>query len=383
MASEKQKSGDAGFEPFPGGSAAPKAGELRIAVEKKPYAEIIGHAVLEPEVEVCGVLVGKIKRDQHGDYLHVTHVIKGEAAKKQGAQVTFTHDTWNHIHEQMDKLHADKQIVGWYHTHGGFGIFLSDMDSFIHRNFFTDPNHVAYVFDPLAGSEGFFVLRDGELKPLGRYWLAGRERAVLTRAEPAAPGGEGGSSDLAAAVTALQRTVSSFQGAILARENEGPSLWVLLAGIAVVALLGLTLFTRGPLLEVAGNGARDPGPLLILERDPHGRAVGLELIAVEQEDGPVFRDRTGRLFVGVELRGADGKPTSVESLLGRSTAPASALAPEKPATTPPEKDQPPKKSGAGSSRTRWLGAAAIGGLAVAGLLAGIWLRRRKGTGSVT
>ena len=47
--------------PFPGGQAAPEQGELRVAIDKKPYAEIIGHAVLEPDVEVCGVLVGRVR----------------------------------------------------------------------------------------------------------------------------------------------------------------------------------------------------------------------------------------------------------------------------------------------------------------------------------
>jgi len=39
----------------------------------------------------------------------------------------------------MDAQFADKKIVGWYHSHPGFGIFLSEYDLFIHRNFFTAP----------------------------------------------------------------------------------------------------------------------------------------------------------------------------------------------------------------------------------------------------
>jgi proteasome lid subunit RPN8/RPN11 len=47
-------------------------------------------------------------------------------------------------------------MVGWYHTHPGFGIFLSGMDLFIHQNFFTQIWHVAYVLDPRARTSGFF-----------------------------------------------------------------------------------------------------------------------------------------------------------------------------------------------------------------------------------
>ena len=70
-----------GTTPFPGGNVTPEKGELRIAIDKKAYAEVIGHAVLEPEVEVCGVLVGRLLRDAQGEYLHIRAAIRGEAAK--------------------------------------------------------------------------------------------------------------------------------------------------------------------------------------------------------------------------------------------------------------------------------------------------------------
>ena len=37
-------------------------------------------------------------------------------AVQEGAQVTFTHDTWNYIHQQMDEHYQDKRVLGWYHT---------------------------------------------------------------------------------------------------------------------------------------------------------------------------------------------------------------------------------------------------------------------------
>ena len=60
------------------------------------------------------------------------------------------------------------KIVGWYHSHPGFGLFLSEYDSFIQENFFIDPNHVALVVDPLEGSLGWFVVRNGKVVELFR-----------------------------------------------------------------------------------------------------------------------------------------------------------------------------------------------------------------------
>ena len=49
----------------------------------------------------------------------------------------------------MDAEHSEERIVGWYHTHPGFGIFLSGMDLFIQDHFFNLPWQVAFVYDPL------------------------------------------------------------------------------------------------------------------------------------------------------------------------------------------------------------------------------------------
>jgi hypothetical protein len=62
-----------------------------------------------------------------------------------------------HIQTEMDRSYADKRILGWYHTHPGFGIFLSEMDMFIHRNFFNLPWQLAYVYDPHADEDGMFT----------------------------------------------------------------------------------------------------------------------------------------------------------------------------------------------------------------------------------
>ncbi len=111
------------------------------------------------DIEVCGVLVGQGYRDSQGPYLLVEHCIRGNGARAKATNVTFTAETWAHIQEQMDRLHADRKMIGWYHTHPGFGIFLSDMDIFICDNFFNLPWQIAFVYDPISGDEGNFIWR--------------------------------------------------------------------------------------------------------------------------------------------------------------------------------------------------------------------------------
>jgi proteasome lid subunit RPN8/RPN11 len=70
--------------------------------------------------------------------------------------VTFTQDTWEHIYKIKDKEYPEERIVGWYHSHPGFGVFLSDHDTFIHKNFFSSALQVAWVYDPHSDEEGCF-----------------------------------------------------------------------------------------------------------------------------------------------------------------------------------------------------------------------------------
>jgi proteasome lid subunit RPN8/RPN11 len=364
-----------GKNAFPGGSVDPEPGELRIAIEKKPYADIIGHAILEPDVEVCGVLVGSVLRDQRGDYLHITAAIRGEGAKQEGAQVTFTHETWNHIHGEMDKHHVGSEIVGWYHTHGGFGIFLSDMDAFIQRNFFSAPHQVAYVFDPLAGTEGFFQSRDGKLVLCRRHWVGGRERKSIPKeaAEAEAPdtgASRRGSTDLTAVTTALQKTAVALQ-AMAARPTESVPLFVWIAGGVLATAVGWPLLTGRPLISAQGDAdSRRPGAMLILQRGSQGGpSVGIELREAWTHQGSVVRDEAGRLYVAAELRGPDGNPISLQGLLSQT---ASAAAP------PPAPDvvDHPAEDGAKGRSLRVALAIAAAAIAAAGAAAWLWLRRK-------
>ena len=130
-------------------------GPSKTIVLQSVLNDIKAHGRSSMHAEVCGVLVGALCWD-NGPYLLIDGRIEGKHATQQSGSVTFTAETWNSIHEELAAKHPDRIIVGWYHTHPGFGIFLSNMDAFIHENFFSFPWQPAYVFDPQAETDGFF-----------------------------------------------------------------------------------------------------------------------------------------------------------------------------------------------------------------------------------
>lgn len=120
--------------------------------------EIKAHGRSSMRHEVCGVLLGNLCFDGE-PYLLIDARIEGKYATCLSGSVTFTSETWDYINSERDAKFADKKIVGWYHTHPGFGIFLSNMDVFIHENFFPMKWQPAYVFDPQAETDGFFFAK--------------------------------------------------------------------------------------------------------------------------------------------------------------------------------------------------------------------------------
>lgn len=131
-----------------------------ILVNETAFRDAQAHALSSFDHEVAGVLVGPPPEKQpDGRYVvHVSDTIVAAHTRMHGASVTYTPESWRYIHDRLEELYPKDSavIVGWYHTHPGFGIFLSGMDRFIHRHFFTQIWHIAFVLDPLAEKSGFF-----------------------------------------------------------------------------------------------------------------------------------------------------------------------------------------------------------------------------------
>jgi proteasome lid subunit RPN8/RPN11 len=135
---------------------------VRVVIKQSVLNDIHRHGQSTTDVEVCGVLVGAGYRDERGPFVYIEANIRGRHSDSKAAQVTFTGETWNHIHNELDRDYPELQILGWYHTHPGFGIFLSGMDLFIHENYFAGEHQLAFVYDPIGGDEGLFVWRNGK-----------------------------------------------------------------------------------------------------------------------------------------------------------------------------------------------------------------------------
>jgi len=193
---------------FPGPRQA--GARLRVAVARSAYADLIAHAKSSLKAEVCGVLAGQVCEDDEGVFVEVEAVIPGVAAGEGSMHVTFTQETWNAIHASLERHHPRLKMVGWYHTHPGFGVEFSEMDLFIQRNFFGGPAQLALVTDPLNGDMAICVNTSEGIQYLDRFWVDGREQRGRVPARPAASAGEAPSAGASDPLRVLEARVSQL-----------------------------------------------------------------------------------------------------------------------------------------------------------------------------
>jgi proteasome lid subunit RPN8/RPN11 len=136
---------------------SPADGELPIFLDLDVAHDMEMHAQSDKTVELGGVLLGAQCTDDDGKpFVLITDSLRAAHYESTKGSFKFTHDTWSAISRQRDEFPEDLQMVGWYHTHPDWGVFLSGMDMFICDNFFNKKLDVAYVIDPCRGDRGMF-----------------------------------------------------------------------------------------------------------------------------------------------------------------------------------------------------------------------------------
>ena len=163
----------------------PGPADLPIFLDRRAADAIERHALSDTSVELGGILLGKECLDPATGqaFVWVNQSLEAKHYANTQASFTYTHDSWEEITRERDQRFPQYDIVGWYHTHPNFGIFLSHHDLFIHHNFFSQALQVAYVVDPINQTRGFFQWRDGGMAQVQGYYLTADrgDRIALAR----------------------------------------------------------------------------------------------------------------------------------------------------------------------------------------------------------
>lgn len=133
---------------------------LPVYVTRPALQGMLKRAQEAGDYEVGGFLLGGYHRwDQHA-YVDITIQVPALKAESARAHLTFGNDVLREFHHTLDQRYPGKLVLGWYHTHPGYGLFLSSFDLFIQKGFYGQGHHVAVVIDPKAAPRdqvGVFV----------------------------------------------------------------------------------------------------------------------------------------------------------------------------------------------------------------------------------
>ena len=131
--------------------------DLPIYVDLDVMRDMEAHAHTNTRVELGGVMLGQQCIDDEGKpFVVVTDSLRARHYEATRGSFKFTHETWSQITGERNRFHPDLEMVGWYHTHPGWTVFLSPMDLFICNNFFNRSLDVALVIDPCNDDRGWF-----------------------------------------------------------------------------------------------------------------------------------------------------------------------------------------------------------------------------------
>jgi len=136
-----------------------------VSISKGALEKVVDHAKSTPNQQVVGVLIGKMT-DQT---VVVEDAVSGEIEAEPG-RATLGGEAIAKIADDIISKKIAGNVVGWYHSHPGYGIFMSDIDVSTQARLQQFSSYiVALVVDPSTGDRGFFTFDQstGSVLPLG------------------------------------------------------------------------------------------------------------------------------------------------------------------------------------------------------------------------
>lgn len=145
--------------------------DVKVYIKQDVYKELEKYAASDTSHELGTIILGDYSENLGKMHVVISNFIYAKYTDASASTLTFTHETWDYVHKEHDEKYPEKKIVGWQHTHPGYGIFLSNYDMFIQENFFNMPFQVAYVIDPVQHIRGFFQWKNGKVEKLRGFYI--------------------------------------------------------------------------------------------------------------------------------------------------------------------------------------------------------------------
>lgn len=128
-----------------------------VSIPKGVFSKVMEEAKVTDK-EIIGILIGNIKDHT----IVIEDAISGEH-ESHNTRAALPPQTIAKVTDKILKKEVKGRIVGWYHSHPGFGIFMSQTDINTQKNLQQFSSKVtALIVDPDDEDFGFFTLHETE-----------------------------------------------------------------------------------------------------------------------------------------------------------------------------------------------------------------------------
>lgn len=148
---------------------------LQVFIHQHTWRSIWQHSVRDNSIEIGGALLGRYGIENGQRFLLITDVFHQPLEYSEDPTLLrftrlFFDDLETYI-DDINKQHPDILRLGLYHTHPGYGVFLSQTDEDTLRGVFNLPHQIAMVVDPVKQEDGIFFCSDKKISPRAGYIL--------------------------------------------------------------------------------------------------------------------------------------------------------------------------------------------------------------------
>lgn len=148
-------------------------GFFELYVSKQAAEKMVNHAKKLGRMrrEALGFMLGDVCRSGRQRFVMVRDIVTGPLLSSAD-RVKFDRNSYSELFSELDSSGFDYVIVGWYHSHPGYGCFMSRTDLNTQMSVFKENFHSAIVIDPINREIEAFKLRGKSCMPLdfSVYW---------------------------------------------------------------------------------------------------------------------------------------------------------------------------------------------------------------------
>lgn len=125
-------------------------GQEKVLIEMRCVKELVEHCMAQSErgIEAMGFLAGGVFSWEGSPYAVARDAVTTDL-EASSVSVRFDRGGFGDLFSNLDRLGYDYILVGWYHSHPGYGCFMSSTDLDTQSRGFNEAHQFALVVDPV------------------------------------------------------------------------------------------------------------------------------------------------------------------------------------------------------------------------------------------